>query len=42
LNVILEKNNIFKYFENISQDKVYLPFAWLEEGVAKPSEVSIY
>ena len=42
LNVIVEKNNIFGYFENILDNRVYLPFAWLEEGVAEPSDVSIY
>ena len=42
LNVIVEKSNIFGYFENILDDRVYLPFAWLEEGVAEPSDVSIY
>ena len=41
MNVIVEKNNVFRFFEDISQDRVYLPFAWLEEGVAEPSDVSI-
>lgn len=40
LNVIVEKNSLFKYFENISQDKIYYPFAWLQEGVIEPSDVS--
>ena len=41
MNVIVEKNNVFRFFEDISQDRVYLPFAWLEEGVAEPPDVSI-
>ena len=36
----MEKNSLFKYFENISQDKIYYPFAWLQEGVIEPSDVS--
>ena len=40
LNVIVEKANAFGYFKNIGQERVYLPFAWLEEGVPEPSEVS--
>jgi len=39
LNVIVEKNSLFKYFENISQDKIYYPFAWLQEGVIEPSDI---
>ena len=39
LNVMVEKNDGFKWFSNISQDKVYLPVVWLEEGVSGPSDI---
>jgi len=39
LNVIIEKNSPFKYFENALQDKIYYPFAWLQEGVIEPSDI---
>ena len=38
--MIIEKNSPFKYFENTLQDKIYYPFAWLQEGVIEPSDVS--
>ena len=41
LNVMAEKNNGFGYFDNIQEERVVLPFAWLEEGVLGPSEVKI-
>ena len=40
MNVIVDKHNGFGYFDNIADDKVYLPFGWLEEGVLGPSDVS--
>ena len=39
LNVMAEKNNGFGYFDAMAEDRVVLPFAWLEEGVLGPSEV---
>ena len=38
LNVMVEKYDGFEWFSNISQDKVYLPVVWLEEGVSGPSD----
>ena len=39
MNVIIEKNDGFGWFENIESEKVFLPAMWLEEGVSGPSEV---
>ena len=39
LNVVVEKNDGFGWFENINQDKIYVPVLWFEEGVSELSEV---
>ena len=42
MNVLIDKFDGFGWFENVAQDKTYLPVLWLEEGVTGPSEVSIF
>jgi hypothetical protein len=39
MNVFVEKNNGFGYFDKIQSSHVVLPFAWVEEGILGPSEV---
>ena len=39
LNVVVEKNDGFGWFDNINQDKIYVPVLWFEEGVSELSEV---
>ena len=39
MNVIMEKNSGFGYFDQINSDQVVYPFMWLEDGVLGPSEV---
>lgn len=39
MNVIAEKNDGFGWFDNIQNEKVYLPIMWLEEGLSGPSQV---
>ena len=41
LNIIIEKDGGFGWFDNILSDEVYYPLFWLEEGVLGPSEVYI-
>ena len=41
LNALIERDTGgFGYFDAISEERVFLPFAWMEEGVEGPSEVS--
>ena len=30
----------FGYFDNIQEERVFLPFCWMEEGMVAPSKVS--
>ena len=39
MNVIIDKNDGFDWFNNIMEDKIYYPFMWLDEGISGPSEV---
>ena len=39
LNVVVEKNDGFGWFDYINQDKIYVPVLWFEEGVSELSEV---
>ena len=40
LNALIERDTGgFGFFDNISEERVFLPFAWMEEGVEGPSEV---
>ena len=40
MNVIVDKNDGFGWFDKVAQEKTYLPVLWLEEGVPGPSEVN--
>ena len=40
MNVIIDKLDGFKWFENIQDDKIFYPFMWLDEGISGPSTVS--
>ena len=41
LNALIERDTGgFGFFDDISEERVFLPFAWMEEGVEGPSEVS--
>jgi len=40
MNVIIEKNSGFGYFDKINQNQIIYPFMWLEDGVLGPSEVN--
>ena len=40
LNALIERDTGgFGFFDDISEERVFLPFAWMEEGVEGPSEV---
>ena len=39
MNLLIEREDGTDVFRNISQEKIYYPFAWLSEGIPKPSEV---
>ena len=40
LNALIERDTGgFGYFDAISEERVFLPFAWMDEGVEGPSEV---
>ena len=42
LNALIERDTGgFGYFDAISEERVFLPFAWMDEGVEGPSEVGI-
>jgi hypothetical protein len=41
MNVIMEKNSGFGYFDKIARDRIVYPFMWLEDGVLGPSDVSL-
>jgi len=38
MNLLIEREDGTDVFRNISQEKIYYPFAWLSEGIPKPSE----
>ena len=41
LNALIERDTGgFGYFDAISEERVFLPFAWMDEGVEGPSEAS--
>ena len=43
LNALIERDTGgFGYFDAISEERVFLPFAWMDEGVEGPSEVSVH
>ena len=39
MNLLIAREDGTDVFRNISQEKIYYPFAWLSEGIPKPSEV---
>lgn len=38
MNVVVEKDSGFQWFDSVMNNVTYLPFMWLEEGVVGPSE----
>ena len=43
LNALIERDTGgFGYFDAISEERVFLPFAWMDEGVEGPSEVGFF
>ena len=41
LNALIQRDTgSFGYFDDISEERVFLPFAWMDEGVEGPSEVT--
>lgn len=39
MNVEIVKRSGFGYFDNIREERVVLPFAWVEEGIEGPSQI---
>ena len=41
MNVVIDKNSGFGYFDKIIKDKIVFPFLWIEDGVHQLNEVHI-
>jgi hypothetical protein len=41
MNVVIDKNSGFGYFDKILKDKIVFPFLWIEDGVHQVNEVQI-
>ena len=41
MNVVIDKNSGFGYFDEIQKDKIVFPFLWIEDGVHQLNEVQI-
>jgi hypothetical protein len=41
MNVVIDKNSGFGYFDKIIKDKIVFPFLWIEDGVHQLNEVQL-
>ena len=40
MNVEVNRNDGFGWFNNIKQEKIYIPVLWFAEGISGPSKVN--
>ena len=41
MNLLIQRKDGSGFFEDINQEEIYYPFAWIKEGIPGPSEVII-
>ena len=39
MNLLIQRKDGSGFFEDINQEEIYYPFAWIQEGIPGPSEV---